>query len=1068
VKTKPRPSLERIVHLMARGEAIDWQTASESGAESDPALTGLRVVEKLARLARDERRAITAMRETAPPGRPEPEPRPAGPRRTWGTLELVEKIGQGSYGEVFRAHDPALQIDVALKLWFPRLSATSDAETFLQEARTLARIRHPNVLVVHGAASHDGRIGMWTELLSGETLEDFLEGRGLYGAGEAAIVGSELCRALAAVHGAGLVHRDVKTRNVMRVEGGRIVLMDFGSAGRTSGLVAGGKDSFLVGTPLAMAPEQLIGGTIGPTTDIYGLGVLLYRLVSGHYPVEGSSIDELAERHEKGLRTPLRDRRPDLPFEFVQIVERALAPDPTNRFASAGALEQALADFVQNEGHPREPRPPQPSPQEPADDRRHGFPGPLTSFIGREREVRECLELLRGSRLVSLIGPGGAGKTRLGLKVAEEWLNGSETGAWFVDLAPLDDDARVLQAIAASLAVRVAPSESLMTQVVKHLTDRRLIMVLDNCEQVRSGCAAVLGELLAACDRVVFIATSREPIGVPGEQSYPVPSLSYPDDRAGADIEKLRGYEAVRLFLERVRQVSPAFQLNRDNAAAVAEICRRLDGIPLALELIAARVPLLSPEEIRSRMDHVLKLGTSTRGTAGPRHRAIAATIKLSYDRLDLEERALFEELSLFRSGWTLESATAISRGARDEFEVLDMISGLAQRSLVVSEGQNGGHSRYRYLEIIRQFAYERLVESGREDEIADGLLDYFVGFAQQAHDNLWGPDHATWLKRVDLEHDNLIAMLDWACRAPERVERAQRMVAAIYRFWYTRGHFELGRRMLARVLESPGAETPSQARSGALFAAAGMAVLHNDYAIARRLYQEGYEDHQRFVGEKGAGKWMVGQGLVALHERDFALAEKLHMEALALFRATGDLSAVPIVLYNLYEISICQNQFDCARSHAEEALAVGRETNNGVAMAAALAALAGLDAWRHDTVASRARLIECFRIVRELDFRQIALDALESAAMLAVALGEPRRGARMLSASDALREAWGAPRGPAEVPVQAQRVAAIKAPLGEAEFDRAWAEGRSQTLEAATGEVLEWLAAMEQPTRPD
>ena len=340
-----------VAEAITDGKPVDWDAAKSAHRNLGRKLGHLRLIEKVAAVhqtpAREEgagaRHDIIeeSTRTVCPPVAGTAD---ATPVTTWGSLRILETLGQGGFGEVYRAYDPSLQRDVALKLRRSDREGKGRSSTvFLQEARQLARVRHPNVLVIHGADEHEGRVGLWTDLVRGKTLEQILTEQGPQGADEAARYGIEVCKALAAVHGAGLVHRDVKTSNIMREQGGRIVLMDFGSVTEQAGTgpIPGASD--LSGTPLYMSPEQLRGEDLTPASDIYSLGVVLYRLVSGRFPVEASSFAELLEKHRQGASVPLRDARADLPAFFVQVVERALSLDPTNRFASAGALERALA-----------------------------------------------------------------------------------------------------------------------------------------------------------------------------------------------------------------------------------------------------------------------------------------------------------------------------------------------------------------------------------------------------------------------------------------------------------------------------------------------------------------------------------------------------------------------------------------------------------------------------------------------------------------------------------------------------------------------------------------------------
>jgi eukaryotic-like serine/threonine-protein kinase len=340
-----KPELLRIAESISDGVPVDWEARSATVHLDEPLAHQLRDIEKIVAAHReggpasDARSTGDGASEVAASALPAAAAEPA--LGTWGHLRILEKLGEGVFGEVFRAYDPSLQREVALKLLHPRVRPLASEERDLDEARRIARVRHPNILVVHGAERHDGRVGLWTDLVRGGTLEEALARQGPFGAHEAAVIGMELCRALAAVHGAGLVHRDLKAANVMREQGGRVVLTDLGAASEpTSGAVAAAAQQ---GTPATMAPERLLGGAVGPAADIYGLGVLLFHLATGRYPIEAESLVDLCDRHRRGETLRLLDLRPDLPAEFVRVVERALAPRPERRFSSAGEMESALA-----------------------------------------------------------------------------------------------------------------------------------------------------------------------------------------------------------------------------------------------------------------------------------------------------------------------------------------------------------------------------------------------------------------------------------------------------------------------------------------------------------------------------------------------------------------------------------------------------------------------------------------------------------------------------------------------------------------------------------------------------
>ncbi len=591
--TPPRSrAVIRLANAVSKGQPIDWQEEKTASPELNQTLDCLKVVENVLRgyrsLAESEadprlqRSRKVAERDAPATGGPvvarastpavaTPAPtgsagQPRSPLFRWGLLDVLEKIGQGAFGEVYRAYDPALDREVALKLWNRAAFPGATADSFLSEARRLARVRHPNVLVVHGADEHDDRAGMWTDLIRGQTLENLLAQQGAFGAQEAALIGTELCRALAAMHAVDLVHRDVKTTNVMREEGGRIVLMDFGAAAVLTPHGSTNPDEPAKGTPLTLAPEQLFGSPASPNTDLYSLGVLLYRLLTVHYPVEARTFDELCDRHRHGERTPLREHRPDLPTRLVVAVEQALESEPDRRYRSAATMERKLAASLGALGAVS--RTPRVSAASPSRLPPHNLPLTLTGFVDREREIATCAQLLEKSRWLSLTGPAERGKTRLALGLAEMLWESFPDGIWLIELDAHPTNGGVARAVATTLGLAPTTNEQALDMIVDRVKSARALLILDHGDSVLEDVTRTGQALLAACPNLKIIATSREPVAFPRGESFEVPPPSpsaAAADAADADraatplatvpfVGRRAEFDLLRDSLERARQ----------------------------------------------------------------------------------------------------------------------------------------------------------------------------------------------------------------------------------------------------------------------------------------------------------------------------------------------------------------------------------------------------------------------------------------------------------------------------------------------------------------------------------
>jgi predicted ATPase/class 3 adenylate cyclase len=637
----------------------------------------------------------------------------------------------------------------------------------------------------------------------------------------------------------------------------------------------------------------------------------------------------------------------------------------------------------------------------------HNLPVQLTSFIGREREMAQVREQLAGTRLLTLTGTGGLGKTRLALQVAAELLEAYRDGVWLVELAALSDPALVPQAVASALGVREETGRSLMTTLTDYLRSRELLLLLDNCEHLVAACAALAHTLLTACPGLQVLATSREALGIAGETVWLVPSLSLPGAEPALAAESVTQFEAVRLFIERAVLSQPGFHVTNANAPAVAQICHRLDGIPLAIELAAARVRVLPPEQIATRLDDRFRLLTGGSRAALPRQQTLRAAMDWSYELLSENERALLRRLSVFAGGWALEAAEAVCAGDLvDGYDVLDLSEQLAAKSLVSVDGQDN-EPRYRLLETVRQYAQEHLERSGERPTLRGQQRDWFLALAEQAVPELLGPDQGSWLDRLESEHDNLRAALRWCVESGD-VDGGLRLGGALYRFWSVRGHIAEGRGRLAELLVLPGAAPRTVARAGVLHGAGRLAEDQADYPAAGALYDEALAIRRELGDRRGVAETLNNVGLLVHRRGDYETEQRLHEEALAIRRELGDTWGIAASLGNLGGVAFRRCDYPRARALFEQALATWRQRGDQERIAIALHSLASISFEQGDYERAKSLYEECLAIRRALGNRQGTAVALSSLGLVALNQGDPTRARALYEEALTLHRAVG------------------------------------------------------------
>jgi predicted ATPase/DNA-binding CsgD family transcriptional regulator len=698
----------------------------------------------------------------------------------------------------------------------------------------------------------------------------------------------------------------------------------------------------------------------------------------------------------------------------------------------------------------------------------NNLPSALSSFVGRKKELAEVRRLLEDTRLLTLTGAGGCGKTRLALAAADELVETFEDGAWLVDLAPLADPSLLPQAVASTMGVREQPGRSLTETLSNYLASKKVLLVLDNCEHLVEACAELAESLLRSCSELRVLATSREALGVAGEVARPVPSLSLPDLRRMPNIESLPRYESARLFIERTEAVKPAFALTEQNAPSVAKICYRLDGIPLALELAAARTKVLSVEEISERLDDCFGLLTVGSRTALPRHRTLHATMDWSHDLLPEQERALFRRLSVFAGDFTLEAAELVCAGEDlQSDEVLNLLSHLVDKSLVLVAEQDG-EARYRLLETVRQYGREKLSDLGEEGQLRERHAGYCLKLAEEAEPELKGEGQVAWLERLEQEHDNLRAALRWLLERGESSEKAARLGWALWLFWWIRGHFAEGRRSMEQALSAEGsAAMPASAQAKALYVEGTMACGQGDQRSAEVLLEESAALFRELGDRRGVAYALGSAAVVAITQEWYERVIVYSEEATELFLEVGDKWGAAPMLGCSAVGWLNRGDHRRARSLAERGLALCRETGDKHGTSIALLTLAGVAQAERDYEHARDLFEEGLTVSAELGNEADIVHCLEGLATVAGAEGRMVRAARLWGAAEALLEKIEAVY--TYVPdrsINRSQVAA-RSQIDEAAWGAAWAEGRTMTPEQAIEYALEQEAAPE-PAAPE
>ena len=686
----------------------------------------------------------------------------------------------------------------------------------------------------------------------------------------------------------------------------------------------------------------------------------------------------------------------------------------------------------------------------------NNLPQQVTSFIGRERESIELEQLIARSRLVTVVGTGGLGKTRLSLQLAARVVEDFADGVWFVELAAIADTRLVPQAVASVLGVTESTGQSVMDALLAHVRERRLLILLDNCEHLAAACAQLARQLLQAGPQLKILATSREPLHVAGETTYALPALALPGNAQGVTADELLKSEAARLFVERAVAVHASFAVTSANAAAIATICRRVDGIPLAIELAAARVRALSVDVIATRLDDRFRLLTGGDRTGLPRQRTLRALIDWSHELLTAPETTLFRRLAVFAGGFTLDAVEAVGRDDDDAApDIVDTLTHLVEKSLVEREAAG---DRYRLLETVRQYALERLVAAGETGELRTRHLRFYLALALRARPGLIGPQQSEWLARLDVERENLLAAHAWSCEADLASEYGLQLVSALRRYWIFRGLLALGFRITLEALACPSAQPVKRLRCEALLDAGQLGAYMGRYAEAQQYLEQSLAIARDLDDKVRISAVLQPLGLALLGRGDLGSARVHLQEGLALAEQIGVPREIAGALNALAQTARTAGDLETAEPLYARVLRIARETGDVDIIAVSLLNLAMVATARASLQGVRDMLVEVLRIVDESGLKPAAQGLLEVSAGLAAARSEWERSVRFYGAAEAQTAATGLHRDPADEAFLAPLIATAREQLGPDAFAAAGAAGRALDYDHAIAELRDWL----------
>lgn len=977
-------------------------------------------------------------------------------------------LGTGGMGTVYLAEDTRLGRRAALKFLAEEFcSDRGHLDRFIREARAASSLNHPNICIIFDIDADRTEPFIAMEYIEGEPLSTMIR-RSSRSSRETIEIAIQTADALFEAHSNGIIHRDVKPANIIVTARGRVKILDFGLAKK---VVAEGdpgsltRPGMILGTASYMSPEQARGLDIDGRSDIWSLGVTMYEMLTGKLPYSGETIADTLASVLTANHAPLQEYDAAIPDGLEKIVAKTLAKRPGDRYSDSAELLNDLRSLQAG----LIDKSPSPTVENSADEKTQVFANATTDIssrvvtgeeirernlrpnnlsrvlspiIGRHKEINALINLMRAdeTRLITMTGIGGTGKTKLARTVAEEMLVDFTDGVFFVDLAAIRDPELVIPEIAKPLGIADGGGRLVGEALVEYLGRKNLLLVIDNFEQVVSA-APLIADLLVAAERTKMLITSRSLLRLSFETEFPVPPLAVPLVTGEIQLADILANEAVRLFETRARAVKHSFSLNAEIAETIVRICSKLDGLPLAIELAAARIRILSPEAILKRLDDRMQLLSGGSRDLPDRHRTMRDMIDWSYELLGHDEQLLFRRLAVFAGSFSIEAAEAVCGSdsnetkPEDRLNILDLITSLSEKSLISERLGKDGEPRFRMLEVVRDFADELLESSGEAENIRLRQAEYYLNEAELAEPLIQASDPGKIFERFELEHDNIRSVMRWATANEQLI--ALRIAVALRNFWLLHGHLTEGYGWLNAVSKFAD-EAPAASRFK-LFSGLGLAArFRGDHVISREAYESGLIAGEEAGDRQAIGAANRGLGLVAMQQDDLAGARKFFDNGLAISRELSDDFGVAMSLSFLGDLCRVEDHHQEARPMFEEAAKLFRNLERKVALGDALNNLGTATFRSGEFSAAKGHFAEAAEIALEVGNQITLSHSLDGFAALAVWDKQFEHAARLSGSAEKLRENLGYKNEPAERAFRDSYMAVLRECMDDAEFHAA------------------------------
>ena len=985
--------------------------------------------------------------------------------------KIIEPIGSGGMGEVYLAEDERLRRQVALKVLPLDLAQDrTRLSRFQREANAVSALNHPNILTIFEFENVDGLQYFASEFVRGVTLRERLD-RSPLSTAESLEIAVQIASALYAAHSAGVIHRDIKPENVMIRDDGFVKVLDFGLAKQTAKIVSGETDTTLtqryslpgmiMGTVTYMSPEQARGSIVDERSDLFALGIVLYEMLAGRTPFRGDSAADVIAEIIQIDPPPPSSISQQVPAELDEVVLRTLAKDATQRYQSADELRDILKRILKrldfdaefgDSSDSHEVVKPSPAVVVTGEGRSHqtSYLPDLTPMIGRTRELDELTDLIlnQKKRLITLTGIGGTGKTRLTQELCRRLEQNFTDGYRFVRLADVHDSQQVSLVMAQQLRVQEIVGRPVAETVLEHLRSKQMMLVLDNFEQI-IGAAPIVAELLAAATEIQIVVTSRERLNLQAEIEYNVQPLPIPEDESLPAFDDIAQFDSVKLFVERAKYVDPEFRLNATNAEHIAKICSTLDGLPLAIELAAARARVFSADVILEKLEERLSFLTGGAVDRPERQRTMRAAVEWSYDLLDDDEKRLFRRLSVFGCQFSAEAAEAVASEQRtltktlstkQSVEFADTFASLVDKSLVYRRLRHGGKVAYGLLEIVREYAESRLEADDDAETVRRRHAYWYLDLAEKAEPHLLTKGAPVWVSRLDDDYDNVRTALSWSTNSEPLT--ASKLAAAIRQFWLVRGHLSEGLAWSEDIL-SRDAEIPAEIKWKLLTVCGNISQFKGDVSRAHQFYGDALVEARKSADQNYVAKSLRGVGALAYMERDLETARRVVEEAIAISKNIGDEFGRAASLARLGDISIVEGDAKSAREYTLESLEIFRSLGYTEGVSAKLYNLGSIVFQQGESELARSYFEEAYTTAVELGEKINTRLIFDGFAALAAESGDHKRAAKLSGVADSLGATVGYTIEPAEQKFRDHYLDKLKRSLSADEFASEYEAGK-------------------------